>query len=70
MTDVMYSLDYVTIKKIILFNSRKINKAQLEFTLKVMERANWSPVIDVLVNKNCLLVFVFIFFLDFNGSVW
>ena len=39
MTDVIYSLDYVTIKKIILFNSLKKNEAQLEFKLKVMERA-------------------------------
>ena len=52
-------------------NSLRKNEVevQLETTLKIMERAG-SPVIDVAVKKNSLLVYVLIFFRNFAGSLW
>ena len=51
-------------------NSLRKNEveAQVESTLKIMERAG-SPVIDVAVKKNSLLVYV-LFWGNFAGSVW
>ena len=65
MTDVIYSLDYVTIKKIILFNSLKKNEAQLEFKLKVMERAKVACYWGISEEKQ----FNWYFFVFFRGAI-
>ena len=70
MIDVIYSLDLVTKKANNTFvnSARKRPWSQVEFSLKLMERAG-SPAIDVTVTKDSLLVYVLNFFRNFGWSV-